>query len=112
MRQLGFYFAVTLVPLIPAIVLYWAFGTENIAGYVSRVRGIKLGGPVAAYFIIMITGFAVLHDQFEIEDPEFREITRNYREHQTTSSALEGNWYFEATVRKNQALLPSRPRES
>ncbi len=46
--------SVFLVPLIPAVVLYYLFQGDNIAEYIRASEGIKLGGPAALYVILVV----------------------------------------------------------
>ena len=49
-----------LLSLIPAVILYLLFQGENVAEYVKDSEGIKLGGPAALFFIVLIVALRYL----------------------------------------------------
>lgn len=54
----------TLIPLIPTVLLFWLF--ENFAYFINTSKGIKMGGSIAAYFILL--GFAFGSWHYLIQD--------------------------------------------
>jgi hypothetical protein len=53
MQPLGRTVVLLLVPLIPAVLLYYLFGTLNSATFGISREGIQTGGPIAAYLIAL-----------------------------------------------------------
>jgi len=43
--------------MLPSVIMYKMFGTMNLSKYKGVNKGMQLGGPIAAYFIIMLTIF-------------------------------------------------------
>ena len=43
-----------LIPIVPAILLYGLFDSQNSAEVVRDNAGLKLGGPVALYFVLLL----------------------------------------------------------
>jgi hypothetical protein len=47
-----------LVPLIPAVVLFWLFSGMNLAEFSQAGEiGVKLGGPAALYVVVVLIAF-------------------------------------------------------
>lgn len=80
-RVFEFSVAVALA-LVPAVVLYLLFKEMNLAGFENE-SGIKLGGPAALFFIILIT--ALRYFGRRIADP-----LSNLR------ARLKGTWHIRA----------------
>lgn len=103
MKVVLYYTAVLLVPLIPAVILYLLFETDNFAAYQDEIPGIELGGPIAAYFILMIAGDRIFRGLFDIQeqDPELEEIISNYRDYENVATELQGEWEFTTAFRQS-----------
>src|SRR5688500_3832043 len=44
--------ATLILPLIPVVVLYWAFSQANFSSLELVDQGLRLGGPIAAYYVL------------------------------------------------------------
>lgn len=86
MEQLFIWGVLTLVPLIPVILLFYFF--ENFAYFVNTSKGIKMGGSIAAYFVLLGFSFSSWHFLIKEEgiDP-YAELRHE----------LAGFWYCEGT---------------
>lgn len=80
----------TLVPLIVTVILFKLF--ENFAVFVHTSRGIKMGGAVAAYFILLGFSFSSWH--FLIKDNTYDPLT-------ATREELAGFWLCDGTYEKD-----------
>jgi hypothetical protein len=45
-----------LVPLVPAVSLYYIFGSLNSSAFGIPAEGVQTGGPIAAYLIVLYAG--------------------------------------------------------
>jgi hypothetical protein len=62
-----FFAAAFLVPLVPAVALYELFTSQNSATYDNA--GLKLGGPVAAYFALLLLALRYIDKWRTASDP-------------------------------------------
>ena len=61
--------ATFLVPLIPAVLLYELFSSLNSASMIQDNEGIKLGGPAALYFVLLIVALRYMNQWRTKLDP-------------------------------------------
>ncbi len=78
-----------MLPLVPSWVMYRSFGRQNFTKWGGVNKSIQLGGPIAAYFVIMITLMRFMGDV----NPDLL----NYIEkQQSTQQAYVGEWLVQA----------------
>lgn len=80
----------TVIPLLTTVVLFKLF--ENFAVFVHTSRGIKMGGAVAAYFILLGFSFSSWH--FLIKDSHVDTLAE-------VRQGLAGFWFCESTFSVN-----------
>jgi len=78
----------TLIPLVPTYILHRFL--ESSATFTNTSRGIKLGGAIAAYFILLTTGGFMYHQLVEPTLPDPLSETR---------TSLVGEWSCTAIIR-------------
>jgi hypothetical protein len=74
-----------IIPVLPAWIMYKQFGGQNFSRYQGLNRSVQLGGPIAAYFIIMITIFS-----FEYNTN--MELVNTMRDCNKIQQEYVGNW--------------------
>lgn len=84
-------FIVTL-PLIPSVVIFYLFKGQSLAEYGDFSKGIKLGGPIAAYFIIFIFTFSFYK---RITPPEIEQIIKKQKINSSMQERILGKWNIE-----------------
>ena len=75
--------AACLFPLVPALLLYGLFSSQNSATYDNA--GLKLGGPVALYFVLVLLAFRYV-GRWRIASDPFEKLKKD----------LVGAWDVEA----------------
>lgn len=79
-----------LLPLLPAVLLYVLFGELNSAGVQwSEAYAVQLGGPVAAYVIVLLIAWLIYKKLYVLENPL-----------EPLLEALEGKWHLKSKSRE------------
>jgi hypothetical protein len=58
-----------LIPLVPAVLLYELFNSLNSASVIQTNQGVKLGGPAALYFVLLILALRYVNRWRNKTDP-------------------------------------------
>lgn len=61
--------AAFLVPLVPAVLLYELFSSLNSASVIQDNEGVKLGGPAALYFVLLVVALRYVNKWRTLMDP-------------------------------------------
>jgi hypothetical protein len=64
--------------LVPAILIYWLFGTLSSADVTWASENVKLGGPVAAFFAILLCLFVFYSRLVQIKPPHEDRLARPF----------------------------------
>lgn len=89
-ERLGAIFGILVLPLVPACLIYYLFGNSSAASTWGEF--FTLGGPIAAYFVIMCTAFGIFRN---ISTPE---ETSKLKLRTRMHKLLIGQWTCESKV--------------
>jgi hypothetical protein len=85
---------VFLLPMVPTIVLYYFFTKENYAKYLSKK--VQLGGPIAAYVILIGLSFYYFAN---ITDPEMQQIVEDFIAKEKVIQNVRGTWDYTTIIK-------------
>jgi hypothetical protein len=83
-----------LIPLVPAVLLYELFNSINSASVVQTNQGIKLGGPAALYFVLLILALWYVNKWRTKTDP-LEKLKKD----------LVGNWNVNSVSSSNRTAV-------
>jgi hypothetical protein len=86
--------AAFLFPLVPALLLFGVFSSENSAIYDKA--GLKLGGPAALYFALLLLAFRYVNKWRIVSDP-LEKLKKD----------LVGSWDIESSSAQSDKVLVS-----
>lgn len=93
-RRLMILMALVIIALIPAVLLYLLFGDINSASF--EETGVKLGGPMAAFFVVLSLLWRMYKHMQAKDNPLESQL-----------APLEGSWQIESTSNHSQRKASS-----
>jgi hypothetical protein len=90
-ERISGFLIIMFVPLIPAFVIYYFFGLEQNKAE-GIILGLKFGGPIAAYIVLLIQGVRI-YESIRVQSEN--QILENERKKVEYFKSIVGEWSYE-----------------